>query len=33
MQMKMEQKVESVKAEFILGLKEREAFVYKHRYG
>ncbi|KAK6115225.1 hypothetical protein DH2020_007494 [Rehmannia glutinosa] len=32
MQMKMEQKVESVKAELLLGLKEREAFIYKHRY-
>ncbi|KAK6131276.1 hypothetical protein DH2020_034986 [Rehmannia glutinosa] len=30
--MKMEQKVESVKAELLLGLKEREAFIYKHRY-
>ncbi|KAL0360550.1 UNVERIFIED_CONTAM: hypothetical protein Sradi_3739500 [Sesamum radiatum] len=31
--MKMEQKVESAKAELILGLKDREAFIYKHRYG
>ncbi|KAK6115228.1 hypothetical protein DH2020_007497 [Rehmannia glutinosa] len=30
--MKMEQKVESVKAELLLGLKERVAFIYKHRY-
>ncbi|KAL0438426.1 UNVERIFIED_CONTAM: hypothetical protein Slati_2325600 [Sesamum latifolium] len=30
--MKMEQKVESAKAELMLGLKDREAFIYKHRY-
>ncbi|KAH6815331.1 hypothetical protein C2S51_020151 [Perilla frutescens var. frutescens] len=31
-QMKMEKKVDSLKAELILGLKERESIVYKHRY-
>ncbi|CAA0818558.1 Unknown protein [Striga hermonthica] len=30
--MKMDQKFEASRAEFFLGLKEREAFVYKHRY-
>ncbi|XP_042012984.1 uncharacterized protein LOC121761399 [Salvia splendens] len=30
--MKMEQKVSSLKAEFALGLKERESFIFKHRY-
>ncbi|PIN09144.1 hypothetical protein CDL12_18269 [Handroanthus impetiginosus] len=30
--MKMEQKVDSMKTELMLGLKEREAFIYKHRY-
>ncbi|XP_057794834.1 uncharacterized protein LOC131011085 [Salvia miltiorrhiza] len=30
--MKMEQKVDSLKAEFTLGLKERESIVFKHRY-
>ncbi|KAL8514711.1 hypothetical protein ACS0TY_013694 [Phlomoides rotata] len=30
--MKMENKVESLKSELLLGLKEREAVVYKHRY-
>ncbi|KAI3464836.1 hypothetical protein Pfo_021499 [Paulownia fortunei] len=30
--MKMEQKVESVKAELMLGLKQRDVFIYKHRY-
>ncbi|KAK4429377.1 hypothetical protein Salat_1238100 [Sesamum alatum] len=30
--MKMEQKVESANAEFMLGLKDREAFIFKHRY-
>ncbi|XP_020552029.1 uncharacterized protein LOC105167531 isoform X2 [Sesamum indicum] len=31
--MKKEQKVESAKAELMLGLKDREAFTYKQRYG
>ncbi|CAA3002198.1 spindle apparatus lin-5 [Olea europaea subsp. europaea] len=31
-QMKIEQKVESVKAELMMGLKEREAFIFKHKY-
>ncbi|KAL2468247.1 cytomatrix protein-related [Forsythia ovata] len=31
-QMKMEQKVQSVKVELMMGLKEREAFVFKHKY-
>ncbi|KAL7155457.1 hypothetical protein ABFS83_03G076500 [Erythranthe nasuta] len=30
--MKMEKKVESAKTELMLGLKERDALVYKHRY-
>ncbi|KAG8377921.1 hypothetical protein BUALT_Bualt08G0083800 [Buddleja alternifolia] len=30
--MKMEQKVESLKSDMMLGLKEREAFTYMHRY-
>ncbi|KAL1542914.1 hypothetical protein AAHA92_19945 [Salvia divinorum] len=30
--MKMEQKVDSLKAEFALGLKERESIIFKHRY-
>ena len=32
-QMKKEQNVESAKAELMLGLKDREAFTYKHRSG
>ncbi|XP_020551163.1 uncharacterized protein LOC105166065 isoform X2 [Sesamum indicum] len=33
LKMKKEQKVESAKAELMLGLKDREAFTYKQRYG
>lgn len=32
-QMKMEQNVHSLKKELMLGLKEREAFLYKHKFG
>lgn len=33
MQLKMEEKVKSLKAELLLGLKERESTVFKKRHG